>query len=288
MFVRPGGAPAATPALVATHDDACVFYRREGTARCRLHRALGHAALPLACQQFPRVSLVDPRGVSTTLSHYCPTAAALLDDPKPARVVTHSQPAPSGGDDVDDVGDWGLDARDQLPPLLRPGLLMDWDSWTLWETRAVTTIEHAPDADSALRQIAAAVEQARRWSPADGPLADWIDASFTAGDTPFTPPAATELAGEVWASIPESWRPAREPSSSQRLVPRAHRRFLAAHAFASWTAVLGQGLRTWLRSIEAAHALIATGFGVDEADLRLRHLADPVALARHWSAAERA
>ena len=63
--------------------------------------------------------------------------------------------------------------------------------------------------------------------------------------------------------------------------------FIAAHAFASWTAHLGEGLRTWLRSVEAAFALVELGLGVRTADLLLRHLCDPHALARTWSRAER-
>jgi hypothetical protein len=68
----------------------------------------------------------------------------------------------------------------------------------------------------------------------------------------------------------------------------AHLRFLAAHAFANWTAHQGRGLRSWLRSIEAAHALVVSGLGVGDADLLLRHLCDQDALARTWSRAERA
>jgi hypothetical protein len=64
-------------------------------------------------------------------------------------------------------------------------------------------------------------------------------------------------------------------------------RVLAAHAFANWTAHMGRGLRTWLRSLEAVHASIASGFDVAQVDLLLRHLADPAELARAWSEVER-
>jgi hypothetical protein len=60
---------------------------------------------------------------------------------------------------------------------------------------------------------------------------------------------------------------------------RAHVAFLAAHAFANWAAHLGDDLRTWWRSIEAAHVLISGGLSVRDVDLLLRHLADPHALA---------
>ena len=74
---RAADEPAETPTLLATAHGRCVFHDPAG--RCAIHSALGHDALPLACRQFPRVSVTDPRGVSVTLSHYCPTAAALLD-----------------------------------------------------------------------------------------------------------------------------------------------------------------------------------------------------------------
>jgi hypothetical protein len=93
---------------------------------------------------------------------------------------------------------------------------------------------------------------------------------------------------EIHEAIPPELR----PESSHRHVdtrrPPAHvvRSFLAAHAFANWTAHLGEGLRTWLRAIEAAFALLELGYGVRDADLLLRHLADPYRLARVWSAVE--
>ncbi len=74
---RPAHDTTEAPALLATAHGRCVFHDPAG--RCAIHSALGHDALPVACRQFPRVSVTDPRGVSVTLSHYCPTAAALLD-----------------------------------------------------------------------------------------------------------------------------------------------------------------------------------------------------------------
>ena len=62
--------------------------------------------------------------------------------------------------------------------------------------------------------------------------------------------------------------------------------FLAAHVFANWTAHLGEGLRTWLRSIETVLFLLEVGWTMPEVDLWLRHYADPRLLARVWSKAE--
>jgi hypothetical protein len=229
--------------------------------------------------------MVDPRGLSDTLSHFCPTAESLLDDRQPATIVAGDSRL-AGEDDASDVG---LDARHGLPPLLRPAMLMDWDAWSLWEQRSVSLIDQAPHASAALGQLHAAVERVRTWTPADGPLTDRIEDGF---EHAGTAPASSQrqrpdtLVDEVLASVPDDWRPS--PASLAGRPPGAHarRRFLIAHAFANWTAHLGMGLRSWLASLAAADRLIQTGLGLREADLLLRHLADPMVLARRWSARE--
>jgi hypothetical protein len=284
-FIHTAGAP---PALVATARGACVFYRSGQVCRCGLQQALGHAALPLACRQFPRVSVVDPRGASITLSHYCPTAAALLDHTGPAAIVVNGPAFPADGEYV------GLDARTSLPPLLRPGLLMDWDAWWEWEARSVNLIAAAPSTRQALDQLAGAVERTRTWTPGEGPLRNRVAAVFTAlTSTPALrspdPPAQVHDARvrEVMDAIPADLRPAAGSLTGHPPRPEVRRNFLLAHAFANWTGYLGQGLRTWLRSLEAADALLDRGAGVRTADLLLRHLADPFALAGRWSQAEK-
>src|SRR5262245_11543308 len=129
-FDSPAHAPAEAPVLLGRDGHRCVFYDSgsvDGAGRCRIHGALGHDALPLACRQFPRVSVHDPRGVSVTLSHYCPTAAALLDSQDALAVLTNASAFPPTGEYI------GLDATAGLPPLLRPDMLMDWESWWEWE-----------------------------------------------------------------------------------------------------------------------------------------------------------
>ena len=77
-------------------------------------------------------------------------------------------------------------------------------------------------------------------------------------------------------------------------------RYLAAHAMGNWCAYQGRGLRTYVRSLEAAAAVLVTtaagqvdltadeGFiaAVRDADLLLRHLASSEALATVWSQRE--
>jgi len=159
----------------------------------------------------------------------------------PVTIETGAPSFPAGGQYV------GLDARESLPPLLRPGLLMDWDAWFEWERRSVDLLCNGQGSvDEALGRLHTAVEYVRRWRPGGHPLIDAVGEAFD-----------------------------------------AEKRFLAAHAFANWTAHLGTGLRSWFRSIEAAYALLETGFAVGDADLLLRHLAETSMLTEAWNQAER-
>jgi hypothetical protein len=283
----PANAPIETPALLKTKAAACVFYRRVGAGRCEIHRALGHDALPLACRQFPRVSVIDPRGSSVTLSHYCPTAASMLDVDTPLSIVDHAPAFPADGEHV------GLDVRDDLPPSLRPDCLMDWDAWWAWEELAVDCLARAERPEQALAELANVVDDVRTWRSADEALTDRIREAFVGVETtgrrsPRTFDHHARLA-EILEAIPAELRPTPaqlepiEPSPPTAIV----RNFLAAHAFANWTAHLGEGLRTWQRSIEAAYAVLELGLGVRTGDLLLRHLSDSHTLASVWSRAER-
>jgi hypothetical protein len=260
--------------LLAARGHACVFFDAAAGRACRVHDLLGHDALPLACRQFPRVSVTDPRGVSVTLSHYCPTAARMLDHDGPIAIVSDAA-FPETGEYV------GLDARDTLPPLLRPGILMSWDAWWEWERLAVERIGSVREPiTEVLASLRAAVEHVERWTPSEGDLLARVRRAFSGSVSAAVqrPPAAADLVAAVMAAIPEDLRPAEIPSgSSPSAVPL--RRLVAAHAFASWTAHLGQGLRSWLRPIESVVALADAGCGAREIDLLLRHLADPQMLA---------
>jgi hypothetical protein len=269
--------PGAPVLLATTGEGRCVFHDRDAH-RCRIQNALGHDALPLACRQFPRVTVRDPRGVSVTLSHYCPTAASLLLSEGPVTIVTGAPAFPSGGEYI------GLDAESALPPRLRPDLLMDWDSWWEWERLSVERLGAAARADDALARLSVAVAHISRWHPVDGPLIERVrEAHRAADERTATRPDGRDVVEDVLAAIPEEHRPRALPAPA-RVSGLELSRFVAAHAFANWTAHYGTGLRAWLRSLEAACAL-ASRFGVRQADLWLRHLADPAQLAGTFSRA---
>ena len=274
----------ATPdaaALLGRSRDRCVFYDdATEDGRCRIHAALGHDALPLSCRQFPRVSLLDPRGVSVTLSHYCPTAAALLDaDVPPGPTIVVDAPAfPVRGEYI------GLDARAAWPPLVRRDLLMDWDAWWEFERLAVELLlAEDDDAVASLTRLRAVVDDLQDWSPSKGPLIDRIHDAFDRSRRAETArqPADPSLVDAVFDAVPADIRPSRF-DGVVKTSGRAAKRFCAAHAFANWNIHSDRGLGVWMRSIDAAAALIDAGAGVRNADLLIRHLADGERLLRNF------
>jgi Fe-S-cluster containining protein len=318
----PEGAAAV---LGQTADGRCVFH--DATARrCAIQRVKGHAALPVACQQFPRMCLIDPRGIHVTLSHYCPTAAGLLFEETPLAIV-HDPPAfPS------DFPYEGLDAHDAFPPLLRPGVLMDWETLDAFETQALRLLDAERESvDAALARIDTIAEQLRAWRVSDGPLL----ATFQRAAASETATAILERAlkrsgnfeisfqldAEVRAAVPAgSVIESADAAQGAQLLPDAYRRhvdpawhrftrplcrYLAARLFANWCWYHGQGLRTLMRALQATLAVLrveaarqtqANGRILDQdllreafrrTDLLLIHLCAQEALARGWAAAER-
>ncbi len=289
----PEPAQTSDEAVLPIVDGCCAFFDARDSKHCRVHRALGHGALPLACRQFPRVVVRDPRGVSVTLSHYCPTASAMLSATTPVQIAMDAPGFPPRGEYE------GLDARGCLPPLLRPDMLMDWAAWWELEGRAVEWLaDSARPSSLALAGLWMVVEHSRTWTPADGPLIERVRAGFDAAGSRYpaggagsVPPVRREViearCHDVLASVPaEHARRSPSASSEPPVSQTVLRNFLAAHAFANWTIHLGQGLRTWVQSVEAAYALILSGRSVRQADLLLRHLSDPKALALRLSRSE--
>jgi Fe-S-cluster containining protein len=269
IFIHLPGAPRDTPAVIARNDGRCVFHT--GACRCAIHEHLGHSALPLACRQFPRVTVLDPRGACVTLSHFCPTARDLLghDPLKDAGhdIVVNPQGFPPGGEYV------GLDARDALPPLLCPDVLMDWDAWWRLEERAVATLLHeGGSADEALAVLREVVGRVSRWRPGRESLLDVVEDAWERRDA--APAPAADLIRRAVARVPEHYRPQAEWTASVETPDLVTRRFLAAHAFGNWQVhARNGGVSAWLESIETARAFLSHGAGVGHTDLVLRHLA---------------
>jgi hypothetical protein len=269
-----------------------------------VHRQLGLEALPSACRDFPRVVTLTPLGVSITLSHFCPTAAAMLfDDPvtlRDHRLPGRDGPAVSILDDPPGFPpSWpyeGLDAREALRPLLRPGVLMDWPSLERWERFAVSVLaDDARSPESALDVLASAAEDARRWTPKDGPFEEYLQRVLSSRVT-RSGAGPEGSAGIADRSSPDSIGPSRDDAAGASrddaaawqavascvphpaLLPPAPegvdeaderwvapvwpqlgwpvRRWLAARAFASWLALQGDGLRTTALGLRVAAGVL--------------------------------
>jgi Fe-S-cluster containining protein len=294
----PGLPHGARVVLGSDAEGRCVFLEGGRPALCAVHRGLGEDALPSACRHFPRVVTLTPLGVSVTLSHCCPTAAAMLFRHDVPLVVTEDPPAfPASWP-------WeGLDARDALPPFLRPGVLMDWPSLERWERFAVAVLaEDGRTAEAALDVLAGAAEAARRWTSEKGEFAGFFEgvlARAVEGGGPAFPGALRDGLRDGMAGADARWVAPAWPSLARPL-----RRWLAAKAFASWLGLQGEGLRTCVVGLrvalgvlraEAARGCAEAGRALDpgllkdairRADLRLVHLSDPEALARRLSRCE--
>jgi len=291
--------------LAPDADGACPEYDKP-SGLCRIHRAHGEAMLPESCHHFPRRARIDDLGISVSLSLYCPTAAAmLLDAHDPLDIVSNPDafPASRGYDGLDASGDW--------PPLLRPDVLFDLDSFAAWERYLVRTLADSPETvASTLARIADTAERLRDWSAESMPLSEWT-AHVLAGTPTVAPEAAAQYApfsrpaaySRVCALVPgglnaptapdnpdEVWDALIEPGWP-RWRPLALR-YLAATAFASWTAYQGRGIRAQVAELYVAATVLraecvrrcaSTGAALDRdglleairmSDLLLVHLVD--------------
>ena len=167
----------ADPVVARRTDGSCVFFNRDGTRLCAIHQAAGVDALPSACRHFPREILQDPRGTFISLSHFCPTAARMLVNADPSRTLQVIEAPPplrlTGAVE-------GLDAREALPPLVRPGLLGDFAGYGAWERACLATLAR-PGLTSrrALNLISIATDDIREWTPGRETLADRVVAAFS-------------------------------------------------------------------------------------------------------------
>ena len=323
---RPGLPHGARVALRVRPSGDCVFLEPGEPRLCALQHRLGEPAMPPSCRQFPRVATLTPLGVSVTLSHYCPTAAAMLfRDDVPLAVVTDPPAFPASR------AYEGLDARAALPPLLRPGVLMDWPSLERWEAHAVALFDEPGVApEEALDRLAGDAERARLWTPAAGPFAAFFarvldsrgSAPGTVGRDPGPPPAGPAISAAaafrlVVDCVPPRARRLPDPDDAGaidadrvaalgRELAAPARRWLAAKAFASWSVLQGEGLRTSVLALRVALGVLRVETArrseasvgpldaklmmeaVRRADLLLVHLADPEALARRLSRCESA
>jgi hypothetical protein len=306
--------------LASDASGRCVFHHEPGSGtggRCEIHRRLGHAALPVACRQFPRVVVLRPHAIAVSLSHFCPTAAALLfRDDVPLAVSDDPPSCPP------DQCREGLDARRALPPLLRADALFGWSAFDRWERFVVAVLaEETIGPERALARIASAAERLRAWTVGEGDFDAWTVSSLAAAATnsrepcrdplpEAAPAAALDADAVVRAAVPPALCTPSAPGAWEfehrwhdRVRPawpsytRVVCRYLAARAWASWVAHESGGVRGYVRwlccvlgvlRVQCAKTVPPAGGAFDdrsmllalrEADRLLVHLAEPEALS---------
>jgi Fe-S-cluster containining protein len=220
-------------------DGTCTFFERDSHL-CAIHHAAGHAALPLSCRMFPRVVLHDGRGTLISLSHFCPTAAGLLFETGDASPPTGVVDAPSTLTEVGPLD--GLDAREAWPPLLRPGVMMDLESYAAWERLGVELLTREGIAPGvSLDVLAAATGDIAAWSPGETrPLLHAVRDAFGT----LAPPTAVLTEHE-----------------------HALKRWLAARLFGNWIAYQGDGLQAIVRYLHGCLATFTTELARDGSPL---------------------
>jgi hypothetical protein len=209
--------------------------------------------------------------------------------------------------------------KDAWPPLLHPRMLMDLDGYSAWERHMVARCRDLTrPPESVVATLARDARLMRAWRPGGRSLAETVVAlpgTVVEDAAHATLDASFKRYGEVLAAIPDDLQSPRDERDLGVAFSRLVRpvwdefhaplnRYLAAKAFATWSAYQGRGLATIVRSLEAALALVrveaarecrAAGRRLDAALLReafraadylLNHLATGQALAELWSTAE--
>ena len=299
--------------VARTHRGDCAFFDRNAGALCVIHRELGEDALPSACRHFPRRVLHDARGTLISLSHFCPTAASTLLNGGTLSIVDARPPL------LLMSAMEGLDARDALPPLVRPGLLCDIAGYDTWEQLGIAVFAR-PDGgyEQALAELTEATEGVRDWRPGVKSMSDHVTTAFRQeridcrehrlGDEGLVERVASltaNLTGDDVVVIPdfkEQWD--RRIGRPGAWFDRGMKRYLATRLFGNWVAYQGRGLRSiveWLRTCAAVarHFALERAMrseqpfdeptfvdAVRSADLLLLHVLDSGTFARTLGAIE--
>lgn len=312
FIVEPDLPEEAAAMLERNHHGQCVFLD-PASRLCVVHRDLGESALPATCRHFPRLAVHDGRGIAIGLSHYCPTAAGMLfRDDVPLAVVTAPTAFPWAEYE-------GLTVTaDDLPPLLKPGVVMDLAAYDAWERHMVSRCAAAPNAESAVATLARDAGLLRAWVP-DGPsmlrIIEQLPPGSVIASCPDRLDESLMFHRRAMRVVPDDLRPeADEEGLCEAYAEwvgvtwpdwaRPLTRYVATKAFASWTAYQGHGVLSIVEGLSAALALVRVEASrrcrdarrpldrslllaaFQQADFILNHLAVGEDLALDWSKVE--
>jgi hypothetical protein len=311
----------ATAVLEPLPGGACPAFDRNGGSLCAVQRELGHEHLPASCRHFPRVALLEADATRVTLSHFCPTAAWMLFAPDAEKLaIVHDAAGIADRREHD-----GFDARQTIPPLLRPGVAMDAETCRLWEQHVIGALDSAGEMpEETLASVAFTTDAIRNWTAGQGALESYARTALAAAAGPRGPggrwhmtlPGASRLfvlaaasvqPGLVRPELPDGAEAGDPVSVKPRWADHAApiRRYLAARAFGAWSAYLGEGLRTQVAMLAVALAAVRIEAvretarasrpldaallhaAIRSADLLLHHLSDAPGLVRSLAGVER-
>jgi hypothetical protein len=256
LFAAAPGVDADAEVVVGRRGRDCVFLEPGQVGLCAIHRDLGHEALPTACQHFPRVVVLDPRGASMSLSCVCPTAADLLYDAAPGwHQVVHEGRAVATGLQWE-----GLDARDTLPPQVSETRLWDWNALTAFELQTLSALSrHAPG--QALALVAGAAARLERNSRE--PLETLVETAFREAHPEAREPDVDALVRLAVASSmgadPEAWLPDGDADAAAELWQRHQpqvSRYLASRVMASAVVYHARSAGVWSAWLQTAYAVL--------------------------------
>jgi hypothetical protein len=206
-----------------------------------------------------------------------------------------------------------------LPPLLSPTMLMDLAGYSAWEVHMIgRCAEIGTSPEAVLTTLVRDAQLLRQWKPGGITLVDAVrdlPARLERARAASTLDGSFMLYEQVMRAVPNDLRPQPDESDLDRSfadlvspvwstfdVPL--NRYVAAKAFASWTAYQGRGVMTIVRGLEAALAIVRIESARQcrdakraldaellhgafrSADFILNHLAVGEDLAEAWSAAE--
>jgi Fe-S-cluster containining protein len=266
-FEPANGLPSGEPVVTGRVGRDCAFFEPGRGRLCAIHEQLGHDHLPSACQHFPRVVTIDPRGVFVSLSHVCPTAGRLLREQIVAPFdVVHDGPVITPG-----LAWTGLDAREALPPQIGPHVLWDWDALTVWERGILALLERG-NAERALCAVADAARQLERWRPGGNVTLE--RAAGSSLDTAGIESGPRRIDIDVLDTLARQAAPggvSRHPAPSGRntadrqLVEPAWEgldplivRYLAARTVANAVGYHATSATVWAASLDAVYAVLRT------------------------------
>jgi hypothetical protein len=209
--------------------------------------------------------------------------------------------------------------HDAWPPLLHPRMLMDFEGYSAWERHMVARCnEPGLSPEQILCTLWRDAQVLRNYTPSHGLLTAAVQRlppNVVDAQADPTLDSSLVLHSEVLAAVPADVRPEPDeeglreayvggvlPEWGRWYLPL--RRYLAAKAFANWTAYQGRGVLTIVRGLQAALAFVRVesarecrnaGRALDAdllkqafrgADFVLNHVADGESLAEAWSRVE--